>query len=382
MKRKHTTNQILIGILGLLLVSISCSRISQATDFITNPSAKEIYEREFKTSPELFSYWEAQGQRAFQDSVFVSLPYSEVGKFLPKSYPVYSYEITLEPGEKFLAEVTTDTVGTRVFMDLYRQENDSLNTFEHIKSADDATAKLEEEVASPGVYKIVIQPEIEATTPFQLKLYKQPVYVFPVVGKGNSAVQSYWGAIRDGGRRNHEGIDIFAKRGTPVVATTKGRVTSTGDKGLGGKQVWLRDAKRGNSLYYAHLDSIIATPGMSVNPGDTLGLVGNTGNARTTPPHLHFGIYKGYRGAINPLPFVYQSREAPAIAITEPYGSDLLLVKAARANLRMGPSTKSGILGQLKASDTIRMLGKTTEWYHINSNGRSSFIHENLVLPL
>lgn len=366
----------------MVLMGASCSRITKATDFITNPSAKEIYKRDFKTNPEVFDFWESQAQQAFQDSVFVALPYSEAGKFVPSSFAVYSYEMILEPGEKFLAEVQTDSIGTRIFFDLYRQESDSLNTFRHIKSGENNTTGIEEEVASPGVYKLVVQPEIEANTPFQLRLYKQPVYTFPVVGKGNSAVQSYWGAIRDGGRRSHEGIDIFAKRGTPVVATTKGRVTSTGNKGLGGKQVWLRDAKRGNSLYYAHLDSIIATPGMSVNPGDTLGLVGNTGNARTTPPHLHFGIYKGFRGAINPLPFVYQSQEAPAIEVPESLSSELLLVKASRANIRKGPSTEYGILGQLKASDTIHLLGKTTNWYHIKSKGRSSFIHESLVLPL
>ncbi len=76
-----------------------------------------------------------------------------------------------------------------------------------------------------------------------------------------------------------------------MAVLANGRIGFTGEKGLGGKQVWLRDTKRGQSLYYAHLDSIAKTSG-SVKTGDTLGFVGNTGNARTTPPHLHFGIYK------------------------------------------------------------------------------------------
>ncbi len=137
-----------------------------------------------------------------------------------------------------------------------------------------------------------MQPEIGATSDFSLKVYKEPVYTFPVADKGNAAVQSFWGAARDGGRRSHEGIDIFAPRGTPVVAAVEGHVSSTGNRGLGGKQVWLRDSERGNSLYYAHLDSIIARPGMRVSPGDTLGLVGNTGNARTTPPTCTLGSIK------------------------------------------------------------------------------------------
>lgn len=58
----------------------------------------------------------------------------------------------------------------------------------------------------------------------------------------------------------------------------------------GGKVVWMRDEARGMSLYYAHLDSQHVAAGAYVRPGDTLGFVGKTGNARTTPPHLHFGI--------------------------------------------------------------------------------------------
>ncbi|WP_317198432.1 M23 family metallopeptidase [Salegentibacter lacus] len=75
--------------------------------------------------------------------------------------------------------------------------------------------------------------------------------------------------------------------------------------------------------------------------GDTLGFVGNTGNARTTPPHLHFGIYKGYRGAINPLHFVYQT----SLQETDPEIPDSipekLIVKSSTANLRNKPTTSN-----------------------------------------
>nr|WP_262902899.1 M23 family metallopeptidase [Salegentibacter lacus] len=90
---------------------------------------------------------------------------------------------------------------------------------------------------------------------------KNPAYLFPVSEGINANVQSYWGANRDGGARSHEGIDIFAKRGTPVVAATNGSIGYKGEKGLGGKQVWLRDRKRNQSLYYAHLDSIANVSG-------------------------------------------------------------------------------------------------------------------------
>jgi murein DD-endopeptidase MepM/ murein hydrolase activator NlpD len=73
---------------------------------------------------------------------------------------------------------------------------------------------------------------------------------------------------------------------------------------LGGNVVWVWDAERGQALYYAHLDRQDVSAGSRVHAGDVLGRVGNTGNARTTPPHLHFGIYRPIEGAIDPLPFI------------------------------------------------------------------------------
>src|SRR5690606_33068956 len=112
------------------------------------------------------------------------------------------------------------------------------------------------------------------------------------------------------GARKHEGVDIFGKRLTPVVASADGRVTRVGDNRLGGKVVWLRPDDRNLSLYYAHLDSQLVVSGQVVKTGDTLGLMGNTGNAITTPPHLHFGIYTS-EGAVDPLPFLRPGKSDP-----------------------------------------------------------------------
>src|SRR5690606_16676185 len=109
---------------------------------------------------------------------------------------------------------------------------------------------------------------------------------------------------RDGDVRKHEGVDIFSSRGTPVVAASPGWVRRVGDNRLGGKVVWINNRELGISQYYAHLDSQLVRSGQQVNAGDTIGLVGNTGNAITTAPHLHFGIYKSGRGAVNPFPFL------------------------------------------------------------------------------
>jgi peptidoglycan LD-endopeptidase LytH len=120
----------------------------------------------------------------------------------------------------------------------------------------------------------------------------------PVGGSGKPFVDT-WQAVRSEGRR-HEGVDLFAPRGTPVRSTTRGVVTRVGTNRLGGQVVGVL----GPGLewhYYAHLDAFgPIREGDLVEPGQILGYVGNSGNAKGTPPHLHYGIYRS--GAINPYP--------------------------------------------------------------------------------
>lgn len=370
-------------ILILLLIVTGCSKLNKATDLLTNPSAKERYQRDFEISDELFTIWEDQAQFALYDSVKINLPYLQAGQFKPRNFPVISYNIDLKVGEKLNIDVETDSVSDLVFIELYLQQNDSLKTFEKVADSDFEKKTLTREIENTGTFKVIIQPEIEASTPFRIKIKTTPVYRFPVAGGINKNIQSFWGATRDGGRRSHEGVDIFAPRGTPVVAAVDGRISSSGEKGLGGKQVWLRDPKRGHSLYYAHLDSIEPLGNIRVSTGDTIGYVGNTGNARTTAPHLHFGIYKGYRGAIDPLPHIFQPDE-PNFEVPDELPETLNLITISTANLRDQPTTsRSRIIGNSPAQDTLKYLGKTNDWFHIRTSGnQAAFIHESLVAPL
>lgn len=112
-----------------------------------------------------------------------------------------------------------------------------------------------------------------------------------------------WQAPR-GVDRRHEGQDIFAPRGTPILSGTNGYIYKIGENTLGGQTVWVIGAG-GRTYYYAHLDSYARgiAVGDWVTTRTVLGYVGTTGNAQGTPPHLHFGIY-GLTGAINPLPLL------------------------------------------------------------------------------
>lgn len=87
----------------------------------------------------------------------------------------------------------------------------------------------------------------------------------------------------------HKGVDIFAKRGTPIHSSTLGIVVAASEGGKGGKYVVILGPKW-RLHYYAHLDEITTKPFTLVSHDTVIGTVGNTGNAATTPAHLHYSI--------------------------------------------------------------------------------------------
>lgn len=383
MKKRNLTY--MLGAATLLILAISCpactsiatgitNGFTKVADVITQPTARQQYAREFKDNKDLFSAWEAEYDAAVKDSLEVSLPYGEKGNFSPNANGVYSYVFDLKEGEVLAAEVTKDSA-TRIFMDVFEQNG---NDYRHLESTDINQASVEFVPNASGTYKIAIQPEMAASGSFFISLNKKPLYKFPVAGKGNAAVGSFWGMERDGGKRGHEGIDIFAKKGTPVVAITDGSVSYTGERGIGGKQVWLRDGLFGKSLYYAHLDGIAVETGQNVKAGDTLGFVGNTGNARFTPAHLHFGIYR-FGGAVDPLPYVFSTEKISAKNYPLSFKTTELKVKG-KANLRQGPATTNRVVGAVTANEIIKVLGQHKDWLHIKTaSNQRAYLHKSLV---
>jgi murein DD-endopeptidase MepM/ murein hydrolase activator NlpD len=146
-----------------------------------------------------------------------------------------------------------------------------------------------------------------------------PSYVFPVAGGalyghdfGNFRADTIF----------HQGSDLFAPEGSPLVAVQAGVLHAVGWNRLGGWRLWLEDAN-GNWFYYAHLSAFapIAVEGARVRAGDVVGFMGRTGDAAGGPSHLHFEIHPGGKWSVPPYDYLqaWQGHRNPFAAIpTEP----------------------------------------------------------------
>lgn len=246
--------------------------------------------------------WLQTAEQSLQNAVQVNLPYQEKGYFGADKVEAVTFKFKLIRGEKLRVDLVQKPAGRfKIYLDVWLSNESAPPKF--LAAADTLTNSVELAASQTSDYLLRIQPELLAGMSYTLSIAKGPSLSGPLKSLKRSQIQSFYGAGRDENTRKHEGVDIFAPFRTPVVAAAGGTVTGVGQNNLGGKVVWLRPEQENYTLYYAHLDEQLVTQGQRVAKGDTLGLVGNTGNAKTTPPHLHFGIYTS-GGAIDPLPFI------------------------------------------------------------------------------
>jgi murein DD-endopeptidase MepM/ murein hydrolase activator NlpD len=239
------------------------------------------------------------------------------------------------------------------------------------------------DAAESGDYVIRVQPGLDQGGRYRLTARIGARWLFPVAGGGEDDIGGVFGDPRDGGSREHHGVDIFKPRGTPVVAAADGVVSSVDTTEIGGRVVWLRESGGRHSLYYAHLETPLVEDGQRVSTGDTLGLVGNTGNARTTPPHLHFGVYR--RGPRDPWPMILpQSPEPRPVNVSlSPLGRRDASLRGPEV-LRRSPSSRGESLEELNGSERLTVLAGSAGWYRVAlPNGTSGFLPGNatLVVP-
>ncbi|MFC5409566.1 peptidoglycan DD-metalloendopeptidase family protein [Larkinella bovis] len=310
--------------------------------------------------------WLAVADRALKDSVVISAPYRESGYFASNRPFAIGYRLNGQRGDKFIIKVEVQgQQPVQVFIDVF--ELDERNQVpSRLTSAKADTNQLEIEIRRTRMHLVRIQPELLRSGRYTISITREPILSFPVTGRDSRQISSYFGMPRDAGRRRHEGIDIFAPRGTPAIAAADGYVSGVGTNNLGGNVVYVSDSRRNHTLYYAHLDSQTVQQGQKVAVGDTVGFIGNTGNARTTDPHLHFGIYSFNAGAIDPLPFVRRGTgPARQSLISAETLGDSVRISATQAVVRQSPNGDAPMLRVLPRSSVVTIIGGTTTWFRV-----------------
>ncbi len=294
-----------------LLFAASCASPPSGTPPLQVAATHERYGAALKETgldaTALGRDWLAEADRALTEPFAASTPFIESGVFPADRPTAVAYRLELVRGRRLSVDITFDSNEPgRLFVDLF-QERDGQPP-RRVGGADPGAWSFEYDVRSTGTYIVRLQPELLRFGKYTVMQRSLASFIFPIPDRSLSAVQSRFGAPRDGGARDHHGIDIFAPRGTPVVAIADGFVR-VDETPRGGRVIWLREARLGRNLYYAHLDDWAVDDGAAVKTGDIIGFVGNTGNARTTPPHLHFGIYE--RGPTDPEPFLWRDDPHP-----------------------------------------------------------------------
>ncbi len=323
--------------------------------------------------------WIERGEEVMSDSLVVVLPHLEEGYFAAEKVSASSVRFSVQRGEKIT--VALDFISpsaVKLFIDVFALNDDKpialhSGEFEGI---------FEIEVTENQQYLVRLQPELLQSVRYKLTITASPQLVFPVEGKGNSSIRSLYGEPRDGGKRKHEGIDIFAAKGTPVLAVADGIIAGVNENRLGGKVIWHRDQKRGLTYYYAHLDEQLVKLGQSVKAGEIIGSVGNTGNAEKTPPHLHLGFY-GFGSSIDPLQYVFIRNENPPAVISTKFLGEQGRVSAKNAELKVSPVKKSATIKKLTRHTPVEVKSSVAGFYKIRlPDNTTGFVAINIVEEL
>jgi len=292
----------------------------------------------------------------------ITLPFKERGYFAAENIPAVAYEFTATKGQKLNIAISQKPVeGFKIYVDLMSLEDQKLKSLAFI---DTIKTSIEYEVNNTGKYLVRLQPELLTNGEYTLEINYGPSLDYPIKTSSRNNTQSFFGDGRDANTRKHEGIDMFAPRLTPVIAAAEGTVTRVNENNLGGKVVWMRPDGKDYTLYYAHLDKQIATEGQKVMPGDTLGLMGNTGNAKTTAPHLHFGIYTS-GGAVDPFPFVNPLvKPLPEVSASLTHLNATMRTNRS-ADLFSSPEERGNKIRTLTTNFIVKVHAASKNWYRV-----------------
>lgn len=331
------------------------------------------------------SAWIKSATLSLEKALNITLPFQETGYFASDKAPAAAYQFTATKGQKVNISITKKPVdAAMLYLDVWHLPAGGNSKM--VASADTLNNPIQYEIDVTGNYLIRLQPELLQSVQYTLEITTGPSLSFPTPSNSSKSIGSYWGDGRDNNARKHEGVDIFGKFRSPVLAIADGTITRVNENNLGGKVVWLRPKGKDYTLYYAHLDEQIATEGQEVKVGDTVGLMGNTGNARNTATHLHFGIYAS-GGAMNPLPFIDPVTKTPQKIMASVNNLNKTLRTSRTVKFLNAPLQSAAAMESLSKAAIVNIQSATGDFYKAElPDGKIGFIQNtalsDIIKPL
>ena len=369
--------------LPLILLSIFLFSCKTGTVNLFKPaSPHEQYERKLTSTgfdkTAAGRAWIVAAQSSLQKPLQIKLPFKDRGYFSAEAVPAVDYTFAATKGQKISISMSQKPAENfRIYVDLLSFENQKMKSLAFIDTVKNA---VEYEISNTGDYMIRLQPELLTSGEYTLEINYGPSLAYPIKTTSRNNIQSFFGDGRDANTRKHEGIDMFAPRLTPVIAAAEGTVTRVNENNLGGKVVWMRPNGKDYTLYYAHLDKQIAVEGQQVAIGDTLGLMGNTGNAKTTAPHLHFGIYAS-GGAVDPFPYVNPVIK-PLPVVTASATNFNATMRTNRSTPIYAMAEAGGVtIANLPPNAIVKVNSANRDWYRVVlPDGTEGFLQSNRLV--
>ena len=370
-------NRLFFPVIAVLLFAISCST-RNAAGILIKKSERERYEDGITKgggiNNPIVKSWLAAGEYALNYPLGILNNYTEAGMFTTNNFGAHSFITNLKRGMKIsVSLLRKDTINTKVYIDMWLAPDSTSNQPRRFIGAGDTATNTMQYIAYNDEKLIIrFQKEIGNAGSYQFSLQTGPSFTFPIRTDVKSNIGSLWGEPRDGGVRRHEGIDIFAAKGSPVVAVADGIISEVSENAIGGKVVFLRPRGSKIRAYYEHLDVQSVPEDKQVFAGEVIGLVGNTGNAVNTVPHLHFGIYDNAGVAMDPLLFVKPVKNTAKKVQALPAKAEMITVKNAMVYNNLLLNTYYLILPK----NTVVQTEAATENYYkvILADGRKGFI--------
>jgi peptidoglycan LD-endopeptidase LytH len=323
--------------------------------------------------------WVRASQAALRSGLAAPAAFHERLRF-PRNAPyAAAYRFEMLRGQTLHVRITDLEGDGALLADVFEMITSDM--FRHVHGPSDGavsgngTGEVVYTATWSGPHVLRLQPRRDRGGSYDVAVLGEAPLFFPVAGTDINAVGSVFGDPRDGGSRGHEGVDIFAPRGTAVLAAAAGYVTAVQNTPAGGRVIWIEDAARELTYYYAHLDDQYVRRGQYVVAGEVIGTVGNSGNARSTRPHLHFGVYRPGTVAIDPAPLLAHGSPVADRPVNDSALGRWTQVRANGVRLRRAPSLAGAIVAELRAGTPLLVLGATVDWHRVQlEDGTSGFI--------